>query len=110
MAGTSIDLSCNLKADVGYRFRHVEGGDMFGYAENGGPGYDKGLNLHEARIGAPTPSVAARPPATCRRPIFRSSRSRSTSKHPHVQAIEKPSGSPGRLLLLPSPLSNSTVS
>ncbi|MDE1994962.1 MAG: porin family protein [Rhizobiaceae bacterium] len=52
MAGTSIDLTCNLKADVGYRFRHVEGGDMFGYAENGGPGYDKGLNLHEARVGA----------------------------------------------------------
>ncbi|MFT4181947.1 MAG: hypothetical protein QM636_08510, partial [Rhizobium sp.] len=25
---------------------------MFGYAENGGPGSDKGLNLHEARIGA----------------------------------------------------------
>ncbi|MBM7050181.1 MULTISPECIES: outer membrane protein [Rhizobium] len=52
MAGTSIDLTCNLKADVGYRFRHIQGGDMFGYAENGGPGYDKGLNLHEARIGA----------------------------------------------------------
>lgn len=52
MAGTSIDLTCNLKADVGYRFRHIEGGDMFGYAENGGPGYDKGLNLHEARVGA----------------------------------------------------------
>lgn len=52
MAGTSIDLTCNLKADVGYRFRHIEGGDMFGYNENGGPGYDKGLNLHEARVGA----------------------------------------------------------
>jgi len=52
MAGSSIDLTCNLKADVGYRFRHIEGGDMFGYAENGGPGYDKGINLHEARVGA----------------------------------------------------------
>jgi opacity protein-like surface antigen len=52
MAGTSIDLTCNLKADVGYRFRHIEGGDMFGFAENGGPGSDKGLNLHEARVGA----------------------------------------------------------
>ncbi len=52
MAGTAIDLTCNLKADVGYRYRHIEGGDMFGYAENGGPGYDKGLNLHEARVGA----------------------------------------------------------
>jgi opacity protein-like surface antigen len=52
MAGTSIDLTCNLKADVGYRFRHIEGGDMFGYNENGGPGYDKGINIHEARLGA----------------------------------------------------------
>jgi opacity protein-like surface antigen len=52
MAGTAIDLTCNLKADVGYRFRHIEGGDMFGYAENGGPGYDKGINIHEARLGA----------------------------------------------------------
>jgi opacity protein-like surface antigen len=52
MAGTSIDLTCNLKADVGYRFRHIEGGDMFGFNENGGPGYDKGINIHEARLGA----------------------------------------------------------
>lgn len=52
MAGTSIDLTCNLKADVGYRYRHIEGGDMFGYNENGGPGYNKDINLHEARVGA----------------------------------------------------------
>ncbi|MFT2213137.1 outer membrane protein [Rhizobium giardinii] len=51
MAGTAIDLTCNLKADVGYRFRHVLGGDMFGYASNGGPGSDEGLYLHEARAG-----------------------------------------------------------
>lgn len=51
MAGTSIDLTCNLKADVGYRFRHVLGGDMFGYEENSGPGRDKGVYLHEARAG-----------------------------------------------------------
>ncbi|MEA3533663.1 outer membrane protein [Rhizobium sp. CC-YZS058] len=51
MAGTSIDLTCNLQADVGYRFRHVLGGDMFGYKANGGPGSDKGLYLHEARAG-----------------------------------------------------------
>lgn len=52
MAGTSIDLTCNLKADVGYRFRHIDGGDMFEYALAGGPGYDKGINIHEARLGA----------------------------------------------------------
>ena len=42
----------NLKADIGYRYRRVEGGDMFGYAQNGGPGYDKGFDVHEARLGA----------------------------------------------------------
>ncbi|MBA4784840.1 MAG: outer membrane protein [Pseudorhizobium pelagicum] len=52
MAGATIDLTCALKADVGYRFRHVTGGDMFGYVDNGGPGYDKGFYSHEARVGA----------------------------------------------------------
>lgn len=52
MAGASYDITCNLKADVGYRFRHIEGGDMFGYKANGGPGYDKGINSHEVRVGA----------------------------------------------------------
>jgi len=51
MAGTAIDLTCNLKADVGYRFRHITKGDMFGYVANGGPGYDKGFYSHEARAG-----------------------------------------------------------
>ena len=52
MAGASIDVTCNVKADVGYRFLHVDGGDMFGYNANGGPGRDKGFNVHEARVGA----------------------------------------------------------
>jgi opacity protein-like surface antigen len=51
MAGAAVDVTCNLKADVGYRFRQVSGGDMFGYKLNGGPGYDKGFNIHEARVG-----------------------------------------------------------
>jgi opacity protein-like surface antigen len=51
MAGTAIDLTCNLKADVGYRFRNVLGGDMFGYNANSGPGYDEGIYIHEARAG-----------------------------------------------------------
>ena len=51
MAGTAIDINCKLKADVGYRYRHVVGGDMFGYVEQGGPGFDKGLDIHEARAG-----------------------------------------------------------
>lgn len=52
MAGASIDITCNVKADVGYRFRHVTGGDMFGYNLGGGPGRDKGFYNHEARVGA----------------------------------------------------------
>ena len=51
MAGASVDLSCNLKADIGYRFRHITKGDMFGYAMRGGPGSDKGYFSHEARAG-----------------------------------------------------------
>lgn len=52
MAGATIDITCNLKADVGYRFRYIAGGDMFGYSNNGGPGRDKGIYSHEARLGA----------------------------------------------------------
>jgi opacity protein-like surface antigen len=52
MAGTTVDITCNLKADIGYRYRYIVGGDMFGYADNGGPGRDKGISSHEARIGA----------------------------------------------------------
>ena len=52
MAGAAIDVTCNVKADVGYRYRHISGGDMFGFAESGGPGYDKGFDSHEIRAGA----------------------------------------------------------
>ncbi|QRF50054.1 porin family protein [Rhizobium rosettiformans] len=52
MAGASIDVTCNVKADVGYRFRHTAGGDMFGYALSGGPGYDKGFHSHSLHAGA----------------------------------------------------------
>lgn len=51
MAGASIDVTCNVKADVGYRFRQISKGDMFGYANNGGPGRDRGLTSHEVRLG-----------------------------------------------------------
>ncbi|MBO3761928.1 outer membrane protein [Ciceribacter sp. L1K22] len=52
MAGATINVTCNWKADVGYRFRHTLAGDMFGYAASGGPGYDKGFYTHEVRAGA----------------------------------------------------------
>lgn len=51
MAGASVDLTCNWAADAGYRFRQIAGGDMFGYAMNGGPGDDDGFYVHEARLG-----------------------------------------------------------
>ena len=51
MAGTAVDINCKVKADLGYRYRHVNAGDMFGYKLNGGPGSDEGLNIHEVRAG-----------------------------------------------------------
>ncbi len=57
MAGASIDVTCNVKADIGYRYRHVNGGPMFGSIyytgsqANVGPGYDNGFDIHEVRGG-----------------------------------------------------------
>ncbi|MGV1751994.1 outer membrane protein [Agrobacterium sp. CG674] len=53
MAGASVDVTCNLKADVGYRYRHIAGGDMFGTSSTGltSAGRDKGLTSHEVRVG-----------------------------------------------------------
>lgn len=51
MAGASYCLTENLDVDVGYRFAHVEGGEMFSYANGAGPGWDDGLNIHEVRAG-----------------------------------------------------------
>lgn len=51
MAGASYCLTNNLEADLGYRFSHIQGGKMFHYANNGGPGWDKGLYTHEVRGG-----------------------------------------------------------
>lgn len=68
MVGTSIDITCDWKADIGYRFRQTTGGSMFGYKANGGPGSDKGFYSHDLHVGAryqfggcPTP-VAYEPP------------------------------------------------
>jgi opacity protein-like surface antigen len=51
MAGVSYCLTDRAKLDVGYRYAHVEGGKMFGYAVGAGPGYDKGMDVHEVRGG-----------------------------------------------------------
>lgn len=51
MAGASVDLTQNLKLDAGYRYRHINGGKMFGPNYGLGDGYDKGMNIHDVRVG-----------------------------------------------------------
>ena len=53
MAGASYCLTDQVKLDVGYRYSHINGGKMFEYASdsNVGPGYDRGINVHEVRGG-----------------------------------------------------------
>ncbi|MCO5059341.1 MAG: porin family protein [Rhizobiaceae bacterium] len=51
MAGASYCLTKNLNLDVGYRYSRISGGRMFEYANFGGPGFDKGINVHEVRGG-----------------------------------------------------------
>ncbi|OYR21071.1 outer membrane protein [Brucella thiophenivorans] len=51
MAGASVDLTHNLKLDAGYRYRHVNGGQMFNAKYGVGDGYDKGMHIHDVRVG-----------------------------------------------------------
>jgi len=51
MAGASYCLTDRTKLDVGYRYSHLNGGNMFGYNAGGGPGFDKGIDSHEVRAG-----------------------------------------------------------
>lgn len=51
MAGASVDLTHNLKLDAGYRYRHINGGKMFEGNPGIGSGYDKGMNVHDVRVG-----------------------------------------------------------
>ncbi|AZO65716.1 MULTISPECIES: outer membrane protein [unclassified Mesorhizobium] len=51
MAGASYCLTDRVKLDLGYRFSHIEGGKMFDFASDVGPGHDKGINVHEVRGG-----------------------------------------------------------
>jgi opacity protein-like surface antigen len=50
MVGASYCVTDRTKLDVGYRFTHIQGGRMFEY-NGAGPGFDKGLNVHEVRAG-----------------------------------------------------------
>ncbi|TJW16075.1 MAG: porin family protein [Mesorhizobium sp.] len=53
MVGASYCLTDRVKLDVGYRYSHINGGKMFDYdsISNVGPGYDRGINIHEVRGG-----------------------------------------------------------
>jgi len=52
MAGVAYEVAPNIKIDLGYRFSHVAGGDMFGYsAAAGTAGRDGALSRHEIRVG-----------------------------------------------------------
>jgi len=51
MAGVSYCLTGNTKLDLGYRYSHIQGGDMFGFAVGAGPGFDDGFDIHEIRGG-----------------------------------------------------------
>jgi opacity protein-like surface antigen len=52
MAGASYCLTDHWKIDAGYRFSHIQGGRAFEFdASSAGPGFDKGMNVHEVRGG-----------------------------------------------------------
>ncbi|OJF92392.1 heat resistant agglutinin 1 protein [Pararhizobium antarcticum] len=57
MAGVSYDVTDRLKLDLGYRYSHIGGGDMFGFGAEtlagatGAKGLDDGLGRHELRAG-----------------------------------------------------------
>lgn len=58
MAGVAYDVTNNLKLDVGYRFRRIAGGNMFGWdaatataGATGLQGKDSGFTQHEVKLG-----------------------------------------------------------
>ena len=58
MAGLAYDVSTNLKVDLGYRYRRIEGGPMFAFdpasiaaGASGTQADDPGFSSHEVRVG-----------------------------------------------------------
>lgn len=58
MAGVAYDISKNLKLDLGYKYRHIKGGDMYGWSAadtaagaSGIQGRDSGFDTHEVKVG-----------------------------------------------------------
>jgi len=55
MAGVAYDLTRNFKLDVGYKYRQIDGGDMFAWASGSGASGVQGtsgdLTSHELKVG-----------------------------------------------------------
>ena len=53
MAGVAYDISKNFKLDVGYKYRSIDGGDMFGWdsSDEFGDGSHGNIDTHEVRLG-----------------------------------------------------------
>ena len=71
MAGASVDLTCNLKLDASYRYRHINGGQTSAkIAGTNSPAFDDGVNVQDVRAGlrytfggCPAPEYASYEPA-----------------------------------------------
>ncbi|MGY5800348.1 outer membrane protein [Rhizobium sp. LEGMi12c] len=51
MAGVAYEVAPNVKVDLGYRFSHIAGGEMFGDSAASTTGRDGALSRHEIRVG-----------------------------------------------------------
>jgi opacity protein-like surface antigen len=53
MAGFAYDITKNFKLDLGYKYRSIDGGDMFGWdsGETFGDGSHGNIDTHEVRLG-----------------------------------------------------------
>jgi len=53
MAGVAYDISKNFKLDVGYKYRNIDGGDMFGWdsSDEFGDGSHGNIETHEVKVG-----------------------------------------------------------
>ena len=53
MAGVAYDISRNLKLDVGYKYRSIDGGNMFKWdsADSFGDGSHGNIDTHEVKLG-----------------------------------------------------------
>ncbi len=53
MAGFAYDISRNFKLDVGYKYRNIDGGDMFGWdsPQTFGDGSSGNVETHEVSVG-----------------------------------------------------------